>query len=66
MITSGHDSSGHLGNGDADGLALRGDADDFLVDFDSVLVSEHTGEHDFRAIADCVHRRILEEELLAA
>ena len=63
MITSGHDSSGHLGNSDADGFTLRGDTDDFLVDFDSVFISEHTGEHNLRAIADCVHRRILKEEL---
>lgn len=59
MVASGHDSSGHLSNGDADGFTLGGDDDDLLVDLDSVFVTEDTGEHDLGTIADGVDRRIL-------
>lgn len=39
----------------ADSFPFGGDDHDLLVDFNAVLISQHTWKHDLGPIADCVH-----------
>mmetsp|Transcript_16843 Transcript_16843/g.39923 ORF Transcript_16843/g.39923 Transcript_16843/m.39923 type:complete len:219 (-) Transcript_16843:483-1139(-) len=64
MITSGHHGCGHLSNGDSDGLTLGRHQNDLVVDVDVVRESKQTGNHELGAVADGVHRGILDDHSL--
>ena len=64
VIARGHDSGGHLSDGERDSLALRGHDGDMLADLDAVLVAENARQEDLRAVAHGIHGRVLEDDAL--
>ena len=64
MIASGHDSRGHLSNGNSDGLTLGRHQDYLVIDVNVVCEPKQTGDHQLGTVADGIHSGILDDHSL--
>jgi len=66
VIAGCHFDSGHLGVGKSDGLTLGSHENNLLVDLNTLLETEKTGQHELSTVADGVDRAVLDNDTLVA
>ena len=62
VVASSELRCGHLSDCNGNSFSLSGDDDDFLADFDVVVVSQDSGEHQFSTVANGVDCGILDDD----